>query len=875
MILERSVCTGMCGRDIGILAIIAIESLRSGKLLVFGPAVACSFATNHQPSLSNQSKPMPLIAHKFGGSSVASAERYRHVAQLMIARGDTEQVVVVSAMQGVTDLLIELTQLASAKNSIWVEKLTALHNKHNTAARELLSDPGQILSAYRTGFEDLAHLLRTMELIGSAPEEMVEIVQGLGEVWSAMLLAAHFHELDQPGVFLDARDVLRVTPNELHVGVDWLPSEKLLARFRHDHPSKRYVITGFVARRHQNDRITTLGRNGSDYSASIFGALFDAAEIHIWTDVDGVLSADPRRVPEAVVLDHVSYDEAFELAYFGAKVIHPQTMAPATAKSIPVYIRNTFNASHPGTRIDHDGGREPPIKGITTIGGLALITIEGAGMIGVPGTAERVFAALRAAKVSVTMISQGSSEHSICCVIHAGDADRAREVLADAFGREITLGLIQRVVSERGISVLAVVGDGMAGTPGICAQVFNALGRAKVNVRAIAQGSSERNISVALAEGEATRALRAVHAGFYLSAQTLSIGVIGPGHVGQALLAQIRMAQPRLLRDNNIDLRVRAISASKRMVLDELTLDLSDWKAALERSDLSCDLDALARHVRAEHLPHAMIIDCSASSDVAEHYAKWLAAGIHVLTPNKQAGAGPLARYRAIQDAARQSARWRYEATVGAGLPVIGTLRDLIDTGDRIERIEGIFSGTLAYLFNRFDGSQPFSALVLEARQAGYTEPDPRDDLSGLDVARKLVILAREMGVALELSQVTVESLVPDALLDGDSAAFLAGLPSFDAAMATRFREAKERGQVLRYCALLEADGAAAVQLRALPTDHPFAHIALTDNIVSFTTERYHRNPLIVRGPGAGPDVTAAGVFADLLRVAAALGARV
>lgn len=817
---------------------------------------------------------MPFIAHKFGGSSVANAERYRHVAQLMLARADTEQAIVVSAMQGVTDRLIELTRLASARAADWTQKLAELRDKHESAARELLQKPDAMLASYQAGFDDLAHLLRTMELIAAAPDEMVEIVQGLGEVWSAMLLAAHFRELGQPSVFLDAREVLRVTPNELHVGVDWLPSEKLLARFRHLHPSTRYVITGFVARRNSNERITTLGRNGSDYSASIFGALFDASEIHIWTDVDGVLSADPRRVPEAVVLDHVSYNEAFELAYFGAKVIHPQTMAPATAKSIPVYIRNTFNPGHPGTRIDAQGGREPPIKGITTIGGLALITIEGAGMIGVPGTAERVFAALRGAKVSVTMISQGSSEHSICCVIHSADADRAREVLADAFGREIALGLIQRVVSERGISVLAVVGDGMAGTPGICAQVFNALGRAKVNVRAIAQGSSERNISVAIAEGEATRALRAVHAGFYLSAQTLSIGIVGPGQVGQALLAQIRMAQPRLLQDNNVDLRVRAISASKRMLLEELAIDLQGWKESLQQSALPCDLDALARHVRAEHLPHAMIIDCSASSEVAEHYPKWLAAGIHVLTPNKQAGAGPLVRYRAIQAAAKSGARWRYEATVGAGLPVIGTLRDLIDTGDRIARIEGIFSGTLAYLFNRFDGSQPFSTLVLDAKQAGYTEPDPRDDLSGLDVARKLVILAREMGVPLELQQVQVESLVPDSLLDGSSEDFLHGLPAYDAAMTTRFVEAKARGQVLRYCAVLEADGTALVQLRALPAEHPFAHIALTDNIVSFTTERYHRNPLIVRGPGAGPDVTAAGVFADLLRVAASLGAR-
>ena len=819
---------------------------------------------------------MRWIAHKFGGSSVANAARYQAVARLLIGRSDEAQVVVVSAMQGVTDALIGLTRTAATRSGDWAADMAALKRRHIDTAAELLgAEAGAFITALDTSFSDLSHLLRGVELLGTVPTEVVELVSGLGEVWSAQMLAAHFRALGHGAEFLDAREVLRVTATELHVAVEWLPSEKRLAQFRSAHPAKRYVVTGFIARRLADERITTLGRNGSDYSASIFGALFDAAEIHIWTDVDGVLSADPRRVPEAIVLDHVSYDEAFELAYFGAKVIHPQTMAPATAKGIPVFIRNTFNPEHPGTRIDAEGGDEPPIKGITTIGAMAIVTIEGAGMIGVHGTAERVFAALRDAKVSVTMISQGSSEHSICCVIKAEDADRARDVLAEAFAREIQRGQIQRVMSERGISVLAVVGDGMAGTPGICARLFNALGRAKVNVRAIAQGSSERNISVAIAEGEATRALRAVHAGFYLSAQTLSIGIIGPGQVGQALVQQIAEARGRLLRETHLDLRVRAIATSKSMLLDEQQLDLPHWRENLTAHGVPCDLEAFARHVHAEHLPHAAIIDCSANSAVADHYPRWLAAGIHVLTPNKQAGGGPLARYQAVQAAAREGrARWRYEATVGAGLPVIGTLRDLIDTGDRIERIEGIFSGTLAYLFNRFDGKVPFSELVRQAKTAGYTEPDPRDDLSGLDVARKLVILGREMGLDLSVDQVHVESLVPEELAGASVDGFLQGLSCLDAPMLARFEAAREANQVLRYCAVLEADGRAEVALKALPAFHPFAHIALTDNIVSFATARYRNNPLIVRGPGAGPDVTAAGVFADLLRVASSLGAQ-
>ena len=817
---------------------------------------------------------MRWIAHKFGGSSVANAARYQTVARLMAARPDEAQVVVVSAMQGVTDTLIGLTRSAAAKGD-WSLQMAALKQRHLDTAAELLGhEAAAFATALDQSFADLSHLLRGVELLGTVPAEIEELVSGLGEVWSAQMLAAHFRAQGEGAVFLDAREVLRVTHTELNVAVEWLPSEKRVAEFRRTHPARRYVVTGFIARRLADERITTLGRNGSDYSASIFGALFDAAEIHIWTDVDGVLSADPRRVPEAIVLDHVTYEEAFELAYFGAKVIHPQTMAPATAKGIPVFIRNTFNPDHPGTRIDSEGGAEPPIKGITTIGGMALVTIEGAGMIGVHGTAERVFAALRDARISVTMISQGSSEHSICCVIQGGDADRARDVLADAFAREIQRGQIQRVISEKGISVLAVVGEGMAGTPGICARLFNALGRAKVNVRAIAQGSSERNISVAISEGEATRALRAVHAGFYLSAQTISIGIIGPGTVGQALVHQIAEARARLHRETHLDLRVRAIATSKQMLLDEQQVDLPHWRAHLGERGLPVDLDALARHVHAEHLPHAVIIDCSASSAVADHYPKWLAAGIHVLTPNKQAGGGPLERYHAVQAAAKSGrARWRYEATVGAGLPVIGTLRDLIDTGDKIERIEGIFSGTLAYLFNRFDGQAPFSELVRQAKQAGYTEPDPRDDLSGLDVARKLVILGREMGLELSVDDVHVESLVPAELANASVDGFLQGLSSFDEPMRQRFEAARDNHQVLRYCAVLDASGRAEVALKALPAFHPFAHIALTDNIVSFATARYRNNPLIVRGPGAGPDVTAAGVFADLLRVASGLGA--
>ncbi|HRP87543.1 MAG TPA: bifunctional aspartate kinase/homoserine dehydrogenase I, partial [Gammaproteobacteria bacterium] len=618
-----------------------------------------------------------------------------------------------------------------------------------------------------------------------------------------------------------------------------------------------------------------LGRNGSDFSASIFAALLDAEEVIIWTDVDGVMSGDPRRIPDVSVIEELSWHEAMELAYFGAKVLHPRTMAPLVARSIPVWIRNTARPEGKGTRIgalSESGG----VKGVTTIAGMALLNLEGAGLIGVPGTASRLFEALRNAGISVVLISQGSSEHSICCAVPEGDAARARDAVEKAFAAEIRQGQVEGVGMLPGCSILAVVGEGMRGMPGVAAKLFGALGRAGVNVRAIAQGASERNISAVIPSDDADRALRAVHASFYLSPQAVSIGVIGPGGVGGQLLDQLAGEIPRLFKQSRVDLRVRAVAGSRRMVLAPRVVELGEWRDLLERGGAT-DLDAFAAHVQAEHLPHAVIIDCSGVAEVAARYTDWLSRGIHVITPSKLAASGPLGTWRRLQQT-RRAAGTRYlgETTVGAGLPIIQTLRDLRQTGDEIIAIEGILSGTLAFLFNGFDGSKPFSAIVREARALGFTEPDPRDDLSGRDVARKLVILAREMGLELELEQVDVESLVPPELAAGSIDEFLDGLAAWDGGMRERLESARARDHVLRYVARLDGrSGRAAVGLEELPGDHPFAYARLTDNVVQFVTRRYQDNPLVVQGPGAGPGVTAAGVFADLLRLTAYLGADV
>jgi len=508
------------------------------------------------------------------------------------------------------------------------------------------------------------------------------------------------------------------------------------------------------------------------------------------------------------------------------------------------------------------------VKGFAAIDHLALINLEGSGMMGVPGIARRLFSALEEARVSVMVISQGSSEHSICFAVPDAQAEAARAATETAFYAEQHQGKVQPAQVTRNCSVLAVVGDNMAGTPGIAATFFGALGQAGVNVRAMAQGSSERNITAVVDGTDATRALRAAHAGFYLSNHTLSVGIIGPGNVGSALLDQLATEAERLRTRHRIDIRVRGIIDSQHMLLTEQQLNLATWAEALGDASTPADLEAFADHIQTDYHPHAVLIDCTSSSAVAGRYQDWLKRGIHIVTPNKKANTASLSSYRALHTTRRSgSARYLYETTVGAGLPVIQTLRNLVETGDRVHAIEGILSGTLSYLFNAFDGERPFSEILQEARANGFTEPDPRDDLSGMDVARKVVILGREMGVDVSLNDVEVESLVPDALAEGSVDAFMAGLPAYDKAMTQILQDARSAGQVLRFVGRINHTGTASVKLGRYDEAHPFARIHRTDNIVQFRTARYRENPLIVQGPGAGPAVTAAGIFADLLRI--------
>ena len=817
-----------------------------------------------------------LVVHKFGGTSLADAERFRAVADIVLARPEPRRAVVVSAMAGVTDTLMRAVGLAGARDPAYEREVEALRERHHRTAAALLPPAAAdtACEAMERELADAGDVLRAGWILRHSPRGAADMVAGLGEVWSARLLAAHLAARGAGGAWLDAREVLVAEPVKGTARVDWPASHERLRCWAEAHGGlpATLVVTGFVARTAAGVP-ATLGRNGSDYSASIFGALLDADEIHIWTDVDGVMSANPRLVPEAMVLDRLSYREAMELAHFGARVVHPATMGPAVERGIPLYIRNTFRPDAPGTRIDERGAPVRAVKGLSTVEGVALLNLEGTGMRDVPGTAHRLFGALREAGVEALMVSQGSSQNSICLAVPAAQAEAARGAVDAAFFAERHHGQVQPAEVDAGCCLLAVVGDGMAGHPGVAARFFGALGKAGINIRAIAQGSSERNISVVVSGDEAQRALRAAHAGLYLSGQTLSIGVVGSGVVGAALLDQLAERAAAIRHERGVDLRVRAIANRTRMALDDRRLPLEGWRGELGRGD-ALELDAFAAHVQTEHLPHAVIVDCTADEGIARRYGEWLRRGIHVVTPNKRANTLELGYWHELRALGRGAgAHYLYETTVGAGLPIIQTLRDLVDTGDEVQRIEGVLSGTLSYLFNAFDGERPFSELVADARREGFTEPDPRDDLSGADVARKVVILAREMGLPLEMADVALEGLVPAGLGAGSVDDFLRDLRGHDEAWTGRWREAHARGERLRFVGAVERDGSAAVRLCGYPAPHPFARLNRTDNMVQFQTRRYTPNPLIVQGPGAGPEVTAAGVFADLLRLASYLGA--
>ena len=852
--------------------------------------------------------------HKFGGTCVGSSERISGVCDLLIesAKNGNQTLAVVSAMgvitkeePKVTDCLINATTMAAARDDKYEGELEKLREKHTRTATDLLTDKTEFenyMKDFNAELGNLEAMLKAIRIAGCSTETFADFVVGHGELWTARLTAAAIRCKGGKAQWIDAREVLIVTEAEDGgVDVDYEKSNRLLDTWNDSKgcidKDTIIICTGFIAST-PDGFPTTLKRNGSDYSATIFGALVVADDITIWTDVDGVYSSDPRRVKDAVCLERLSYNEAWELAYFGANVLHPRTTLPAMKFSIPICIRNYFAQDAPGTLIaarceipadqSEKGTKNVGkvvstagelIKGITTIDYVCLITVEGTGLVGVPGFASAVFSTVRDANCNVVMISQASSEHSICFAVRQNESDRVTAALNTRFEKAIASGRVSRVVALNNCSILSAVGQNMANVPGVSAMLFTALASAAVNVIAISQGASEYNITVVIKKSDCIKAVNAVHSRFYASRTPLSVGIVGPGLVGKTLLAQMQEQKQTLLDKFGVDLRVVAISGGSKMHLSETdgNVDLDDWENKYSNENEPADFEKFTDHVVESNSPNQVIIDCSASDEVALQYKGWLSRGIHVVTPNKKANSGPYAYYKSLRNIQRDSyTHYFYEATVGAGLPIISTVKSLEDAGDDIKLIQGIFSGTLSYIFNTLTPDKKFSDVVAEAKANGYTEPDPRDDLSGVDVARKVTILARECGLSLELSDIPIESLVPEPLQNVESVdEFMQKLPDYDHEIAAKMAAAEANGNKLIFVGVVDVENKkGSVQLKEYPKDHPFAQLKGSDNIISYISKRYtEAGPLVVRGPGAGAEVTAGGVFADVLRVCAHLGA--
>ena len=658
---------------------------------------------------------------KFGGTSLKDEAMFRQVAAIVKEAAKQPLAVVVSAMGGVTDSLIEMGNLAQARDPAYQEVLQAVKARHQETAEALLAPAQQesYLEFLNRQIKDLEDLLRAVSLARHFSEESSDLISGYGELLSAQLLTCYLRTLGGKAAFCDAREVLTISHQEVGPVPLWDSSQERMGRWREKHSETLIVATGYIAA-DAKGAPTTLKRNGSDYSASIFAALLDAADVTIWTDVDGVFSADPRLVVQPIIQKQLSYQEAMELAYFGAKVIHPNTMAPLVERAIPIWIRNTKAPEGAGSCIHSVlSGDQAVVKGLASIQNLALINVEGSGMIGVPGIASRLFGGLRESQISVVMISQASSEHSICFAVPQSQAEQARQAVEQVFAYELAHAKIQTVDVQPNCAIIAAVGDVMAQRTGVAALFFKALGQAGINVRAIAQGSSERNITAVIDQAQTASAIQAVHAAFYLSDQTLAVGIVGPGLIGKTLLQQIQNQREKLLEEFKIDIRVMGIANSKTMIHDEHGVSMTSWEEELP-AGVPADLNRFADAIRADGLPHTVLIDCSASDFVASHYESWLEKGVHVITPNKKANSGDLQQHQKLMALKRDKhTHYFYEATVGAGLPVISSLRELRRTGDRVLHVEGVLSGTMSYLFNTYDGSVPFSEVVKGARSVG------------------------------------------------------------------------------------------------------------------------------------------------------------
>ena len=808
---------------------------------------------------------------KFGGTSVANGENINKVV-ILVQQALTKDstIVIVSALGGITDILIQAGELAAAGDESYKEKLQVIEQRHLETVKYLLPLTRQsgVLSLVKKRCNEIEDICNGAFLLGELSARTRDKIVSYGELLSSLILAARFETLGVDNTWKDSRELIVTDSQFGYAAVDFPLTNGKIRQFFHSTKGSLYILPGFIAA-DSNGVTTTLGRGGSDYTAAILAAAVDAKLVEIWTDVSGMMTADPRLVSNVKLIPHISYQEAMELSHFGAKVIYPPTIQPVMTKGIPVWIKNTFAPADPGTVIEFDSARNGgSIRGISSIGKIALLSLEGSGMVGIPGFSKRLFEALSNERINVILITQGSSEHSICVGIDEANAAVAKEAVDKAFGHEIETGKVQPLIIEDQLSIIALVGDNMKSHPGVSGKMFGALGRNGVNVRAIAQGSSERNISAVVAAGDVKKAINILHEEFFTTTyKQLNLFITGTGNVGRRLLEQLKQQQNYLQEQLRLQVRVIGLANSRKMIFSKEGVDLENWKELLEQGQ-PMKLSEWVHGITSRNLRNSVFVDVTANSEVATCYDNLLQKSISVVACNKIACSSPYQNYKKLKDLSREyNSLFLFETNVGAGLPVIGTLNDLLRSGDKVNRIQAVLSGTLNFVFNHYNGERPFAEVVRQAQEEGYTEPDPRLDLSGTDVMRKIMILAREAGEKMEMEDIRNDSFLPESCMRGSVEDFYLAMGQEEAHFRQLYEAAQKEGKKLKFVAKYE-NGKAAVGLQHINPQQDLYHLYGKDNVVLFYTNRYPEQPLVIKGAGAGAEVTASGVFADIIRAA-------
>ncbi|MCW5908294.1 MAG: bifunctional aspartate kinase/homoserine dehydrogenase I [Chitinophagales bacterium] len=807
---------------------------------------------------------------KFGGTSVGNAANINKVIAITQQKMATKTVVlVVSALGGTTDKLIEAGRTAAAGNEDYKNMVAAIEDRHLTAVQGLLpsAEQADVLNMVKTRCREIESICSGIFLLGELTPRALDKLMSFGEVLSSQIISAALTARGIENVYADSQQLIQTNSNFGNAQVNFETTDKNIAAFVKNNPSKLYVAPGFIAAT-KDGVTTTLGRGGSDYTAAIFAAALNVSALEIWTDVSGMMTADPRIVSNARIIPNVSYQVAMELSHFGAKVIYPPTIQPVKAKSIPTWIKNTFVPDDYGTLIEEKSGSTDIVNGISSIGKIALLLLEGSGMVGIPGFSARLFSALASQKINVILITQSSSEHSICVAIDEANLNAAKEAVDSEFSVEIALQKIEPLASETNLAIVALVGDNMEHHPGISGRMFGALGKNGINIRAIAQGSSEKNISAVISSADVKKAVNVLHEEFFENiSKQVNLFIAGVGNVGSRLMQQLQNQKEFVREQLGLQIRIAGISSSRKMLLNEEGISLENWKESLNIGE-EMNLGNFIAFIKKKNLRNSIFVDMTANEQVASVYKELLQKSISVVACNKIAASSAYENYRQLKNLAREyQSSFLFETNVGAGLPVIGTLNDLIRSGDKILKIQAVLSGTLNFVFNHYDGTKTFSSVVKQAQEEGYTEPDPRLDLSGTDVMRKILILAREAGLKMEMSDITNNGFLPASCMNGNVDDFYKEMEKHEAHFKKLYADAASQNCKLKFVAQL-AGGKASVGLQQINAEHNLYHLYGKDNAVLFYTERYPEQPLVIKGAGAGADVTASGVFADIMRAA-------